>query len=152
MSTERGKVSDSGAAAVHTVSPPRAFADSNVPLYLLSETPWKAAAAQAILRAHCFVSAQVLNEITNVMRRKYRYTWTQVEHFLQTLRTQCPVEPLTVETHDLGCHIAERYRLRFFDALIAASALLAKCGTLYSEDMRHGLLLEGRLRVVNPFV
>ncbi|MDR1662142.1 MAG: PIN domain-containing protein [Azoarcus sp.] len=150
MPAKPRKVSDSG-AAVYTVSHPRAFADSNVPLYLLSETPRKAAAAQAILRAHCFISAQVLNEITNVMRQKYRYTWAQVAFFLKTLRAQCPVESLTLETHDLGRRIAERYQLQFFDALIAASALLAKCGTLYSEDMQHGLLLEGRLRIVNPF-
>jgi predicted nucleic acid-binding protein len=32
-----------------------------------------------------------------------------------------------------------------------AAALHAGCDTLYSEDMHHGLLLEGRLRVVNPF-
>jgi predicted nucleic acid-binding protein len=147
---EPGKLADSG-MAVYAVSRPRAFADSNVPLYLLSKTPRKAAAAQAVLSAPCFISVQVLNEITNVMRRKHQYTWAQVEHFLATLRAQCPVEPLTLETHDLGRRLAERYRLQFFDALIAASALLAKCDTLYSEDMQHGLLLEERLRIVDPF-
>jgi predicted nucleic acid-binding protein len=145
-----GKLSDSG-AAVYAVARSRAFADSKVPLYLLSETPRKAAVAQDILRARCFISVQVLNEISNVMRRKYQYSWAQVERFLETLRAHCPVEPLTVETHDLGRRIAERYQLQFYDALIAAAALHAECDTLYSEDMQHGLLLEGRLCIVNPF-
>jgi hypothetical protein len=35
--------------------------------------------------------------------------------------------------------------------MIAASALHAHCDTLWSEDMRHGVVLDGRLRIVNPF-
>jgi len=35
--------------------------------------------------------------------------------------------------------------------MIAAAALLAGCSTLWSEDMQDGLLIEGRLRIVNPF-
>jgi predicted nucleic acid-binding protein len=35
--------------------------------------------------------------------------------------------------------------------MIAASALHADCDTLWSEDMQDGILLEDRLRIVNPF-
>jgi hypothetical protein len=38
-----------------------------------------------------------------------------------------------------------------FDAMIAASALHADCDTLWSEDMQHGMTLENRLRIANPF-
>jgi predicted nucleic acid-binding protein len=47
--------------------------------------------------------------------------------------------------------LAERYRLSLYDAMIAAAALLAGCATLWSEDMQHGMTLDGRLRVVDPF-
>jgi predicted nucleic acid-binding protein len=36
--------------------------------------------------------------------------------------------------------------------MIVASALLADADTLYSEDMHDGLLVEGRLRIRNPFL
>lgn len=36
-------------------------------------------------------------------------------------------------------------------AMIVASALIAGCTTLWSEDMHDGLLVEGQLRIVNPF-
>jgi len=36
-------------------------------------------------------------------------------------------------------------------AMIAASALHADCDTLWSEDMQQGMVLENRLRIVNPF-
>jgi predicted nucleic acid-binding protein len=35
--------------------------------------------------------------------------------------------------------------------MIAASALHADCDTLWSEDMQHGMVLDSRLRIVNPF-
>ena len=64
----------------------------------------------------------------------------------------CPVEPLTLETHARGRLVAERYGLSVYDAMIVASALLAECDILYSEDMQDGLLIDQRLRIRNPFV
>jgi predicted nucleic acid-binding protein len=45
-----------------------------------------------------------------------------------------------------------RYHLNYWDALIVAAALLAGCDTLYTEDLQHGQVIEGRLTVVNPFL
>jgi predicted nucleic acid-binding protein len=58
---------------------------------------------------------------------------------------------LTIETHDLGKLIAERYKLSVYDAMIVAAALLGGCDTLYSEDMQDGLLIDNQLRICNPF-
>ncbi len=41
--------------------------------------------------------------------------------------------------------------LAFYDALIVASAIEARCDMLYSEDMQHGRQFGG-LTVVNPFL
>jgi predicted nucleic acid-binding protein len=34
----------------------------------------------------------------------------------------------------------------------AARDLIKKADILYSEDLSHGLVIEGRLKVINPFV
>jgi predicted nucleic acid-binding protein len=47
--------------------------------------------------------------------------------------------------------VAERYGLSVYDGLIVAAALLSQCDTLYSEDMQHRLLIDGQLRIHNPF-
>jgi predicted nucleic acid-binding protein len=39
-----------------------------------------------------------------------------------------------------------------FDSIIVASALEAGCDILYSEDMQHGQVIEGRLTIQNPFI
>ena len=47
--------------------------------------------------------------------------------------------------------VAVRYQLSHWDALIVAAALEAGCDLLYSEDMQHEQLFDGRVKVKNPF-
>jgi predicted nucleic acid-binding protein len=47
--------------------------------------------------------------------------------------------------------LAERHYLSTWDAMIVASALHADCETLWSEDMQDGMVVDGRLRIANPF-
>lgn len=128
-----------------------AFIDSNVVLYLLSADPARAERAEAVLARDAVISVQVLNEVANVTRRKLRMPWRETDELLNLLRALCRIEPLTLETHDRGRRLAERYGLSIYDAMIAASALLAGCTTLFSEDMQDGLLIERKLRIRNPF-
>jgi predicted nucleic acid-binding protein len=78
-------------------------------------------------------------------------SWNETHAFLEMLRGLLTVHPLTVETHETGLALAERYGLSTYDAMIAASALHARCDTLWSEDMQHGMALTEGLRIVNPF-
>jgi predicted nucleic acid-binding protein len=50
-----------------------------------------------------------------------------------------------------GLALAERYGLSVYDAMIAASALDAGCDTLWSEGLQDGMVMDGKLRIVNPF-
>jgi predicted nucleic acid-binding protein len=127
------------------------FADTNVILYLLDAGP-KADRAEVILARGPRISVQVLNETLVNSRRKAGLTWEETGAFLAAIQSLCPVEALTVQTHEIGRALAERYMLSIYDAMIVASALIAGCTTLWSEDMQDGLLIEEQLRVVNPFV
>jgi len=52
---------------------------------------------------------------------------------------------------DYALGLWERYRFSWYDSLIVAAALHSGCGTLYTEDMQHGMEIDG-LRIVNPFL
>ncbi|MFZ0838377.1 MAG: PIN domain-containing protein [Xanthobacteraceae bacterium] len=130
---------------------PASFFDSNVILYIASGDHAKADRAEAAVAAGGAISVQVLNELTNVARRKMQMSWTETHAFLNMLRALLTVHPLTVEIHETGLKLAERYGLSTYDAMIAASALHAGCDTLWSEDMQHGMALAEGLRIVNPF-
>ena len=129
-----------------------AFVDTNILLYLLSKDPAKAQRAREIVGERPTISVQVLNEITNVARRKLDLGWQEIDEFLILLRALCPVKAVTEQSHDLGRRISERYQLSVYDGLIVASALIAGCAVLYSEDMQAGLRIERSLTVVNPFL
>jgi len=62
-----------------------------------------------------------------------------------------PVEPLTIDIHDAGLVVAERYGFAIYDAMIEASAPRAGCDTLWSENMQGGMVLDNQLRIVDPF-
>ncbi len=127
------------------------FLDSNVVLYLLSSDASKQLITQEILRSKGTISVQVLNEITNVLRRKLRYTWAQTHEVITALQAMCEVVPLRLEGHNLGRALAERYGFSVYDAMIVSAAVLSGAHILYSEDMQHELVIESRLTIVNPY-
>ena len=130
---------------------PASFFDTNVLVYLASGNAAKADRAEAIIAGGGSISVQVLNEFANVARRKMQMSWDETHALLNTLRGLLTVHPVTVETHEAGLRIAERYGLSLYDSMIAASALGAGCDTLWSEDMQHGMKLDEGLRIANPF-
>jgi predicted nucleic acid-binding protein len=127
------------------------FFDTNVLLYLLSGDAAKADRAEAVLARGGTISVQVLNEFAAVASRKLGLSYAEIREVLESVRAVCAVVPITLETHDLGLQIAERYGFALYDALIVAAALLAGCATLYSEDLQDGQTIDGRLVVRNPF-
>jgi predicted nucleic acid-binding protein len=131
---------------------PGSFFDTNVLLYIASGDPAKADRVERLLGEGGAISVQVLNEIANVTRRKMRMSWTETHAFLSMLRGLLTVHPVTSETHEGGLTMAERHNLSAYDAMIVASALDAGCDTLWSEDMHHGMVIDARMRIVNPFL
>ena len=113
--------------------------------------PVKADQAETAITAGGAINVQVLNELASVARRKMRMSWTDTRMFLSMLRGLLTVHPVTIETHETGLALAERYALSTYDAMIAAAALHAGCDTLWSEDMQHEMALDEGLRIVNPF-
>jgi predicted nucleic acid-binding protein len=130
---------------------PGNFFDTNVLIYLASQDAAKADRAEAVISDGGAISVQVLNELANVARRKMKMSWQDTHAFLSLLRGLLNVHPLAVETHETGLALAERYNLAIYDAMIAASALAADCDRLWSEDMQDGMVIDGRLRIVDPF-
>src|SRR5690606_6568483 len=131
---------------------PDSFLDSHVILYVAGHDPAKAERAEDLLAEGGVISVQVLNEIANVTRRKMGLDWPETHALLEAVRGLLDVVPLTIDIHDAGLAIAERYRLSIYDAMIVAAARAAGCTTLWSEDMQHGLSIDGTLRILNPFL
>lgn len=132
------------------------FADSNVLVYAYNDgEPRKQALAQGLLRqpGRC-ISTQVLQEFCNVLKRRIGFDWPTVASSLDEVSKNfggsvSVNSPVTVQD---ALRIAAWYQLSFYDSLTLAAALECGCKTLYSEDMHHGLIIDGVLTIRNPFI
>ena len=127
------------------------FFDTNVLLYLLSADAAKADRVEETLAAGATISVQVLNEFASVALRKLGMQAAEVRDALEPIITVCKVVPLTIEIHQSGLQLAERYGFSFYDALIVAAAIDSGCTTLITEDLQHGQVIAGTLTISNPF-
>jgi predicted nucleic acid-binding protein len=127
------------------------FFDTSVLLYLLSGDTAKADRVETLLSTRGVVSVQVLNEFAVVALRKLKMPLNEIREILETIRAVCAVEPITVETHDRGLAVLERYRFSLYDSMLVATALIAGAKIIYSEDLQHGQVIDDQLRVTNPF-
>jgi predicted nucleic acid-binding protein len=129
----------------------RAFVDTNILIYLNSPNERNYQKACALLGVGGVISVQVLNEYCSVCRRKYNRHWSTIAEACEDFSRAFEVYDLTIESQILARVYASRYGYSIYDANILASAKLAGCDTLWSEDMAHGQVIEG-VRITNPFV
>lgn len=133
----------------------RSFIDTNVLIYAeANDVPAKQMAALALLkRLHedgtGTLSTQILQEYCNVMIKKLKLPYPHIRAQLD-LHAQFAVVQVTPAIIRAALDLHQTRSLGFFDAAVVASAQIAGCTTLYSDDMNAGEQIAG-LRIVNPF-
>jgi predicted nucleic acid-binding protein len=131
--------------------PGRRFFDTNILVYAFAANDPRSARAEVLIAEGGVISVQVLNEFTNVTRRKLDWDWKQVEASLSVIRELLGVaRPLTADLHAKAVALARDFELSFYDALIVAAAMDSDCDLLCSEDLQHGQRF-GAVTVENPF-
>lgn len=130
------------------------FLDTNILVfaYSFTELEKQNIARQIIINSNSFISTQVLQELTNTLTRKFKFSYKDALKALTECADNNNVHTNTENTIVQACTIAERYGFSFYDSLIISAALECDCSTLYSEDLNHGQLIEKRLKIVNPFL
>jgi predicted nucleic acid-binding protein len=140
---------------------PISFTDSNIWLYSLMIDPSSGdpddirkqnIASKLIRQIQPTISTQVINETCSILMRKAKFEEVQIREVVEAFTSICAIVELTTDTLLQASKLRSRYGFSFWDGLIVASALEANASILYSEDMQAGLLVEGKLTIVNPFV
>jgi len=126
------------------------FFDTNILVYAFLDVE-KRPRALELLSEGGIISVQVLNEFTNVARKKHGRTWLEIEAALEAIHDRLAhVVSITTQTHAAAIVLARDHGFAFYDALIVAAAIEAGCDTLHSEDMQDGRMIGG-LTIRNPF-
>ncbi|MBO9561570.1 MAG: PIN domain-containing protein [Niastella sp.] len=129
------------------------FLDSNILVYSYSnsEIQKQEIARQLIADNNSFISTQVLQELCNIITRKFNFTYEQAAI---AIKESCQNNCLHINSADTliyACQIARKYSFSLYDCLIISAALESHCSILYSEDLQHGQAIEGKLTIKNPF-
>lgn len=128
-----------------------AFLDTNILVYAQQTGP-KAVISRDLIAQGGTINVQVLNELTNVLRKKGNRSWRDIELVLDDVDNALdPALPLTAATTRAALALARDHGFAYYDALIVAAAIEAGCDTLYSEDLQHGRNIGG-LTIINPFL
>jgi predicted nucleic acid-binding protein len=131
--------------------PVRVFLDSNVLIYSVGDNEPRRQLAEELIAAGAVVSAQVIAETAAVLRRKFGLAPAAVLAILEAVLPRVECRPIDADTVRSALRLAERLGYSHYDSQILAAALAADCGILYSEDMQHGQVIDGKLTIVNPF-
>jgi predicted nucleic acid-binding protein len=133
----------------------RSFVDTNVFVYSQdSSAPEKQARASTLLtslgRSQLLViSPQVIVEFFHVLRRKFGLE-TLAAHRAASALLAFEVVHQNSNVVEDALNLAALQGLSIWDSMIVAAALSARCETLYTEALQHGLSIRG-LRIENPF-
>lgn len=133
------------------------FVDSNIWIYALTiqqnQQKQKTEQAESTIKVHSVivVSTQVINEVCVNLLKKAAFTESEVRDIADDFYTQCTVIDIGKDVIRHASFLREQYRFSYWDSLIVASALAGGAAHLYTEDMHDGLVVDGRLTIVNPF-
>ena len=131
-----------------------AFFDTNIFIYLYADNErGKQKISKEIVNkaGKCITSTQILNEINNVMIRKWRMTAETVKTIQMDVRRISEVAYINEDTIDKAVDLTARYGFSYYDCLMLASALEKNCDVVYTEDMNDGQIINNTLKIVNPF-
>lgn len=131
------------------------FLDTNVLIYSvdgkepIKQPTARAIVAKAIDEGGFLLSAQVLNEFSNIALGKLKMTIPEVRDFI-SMFSRIGTVPLATDWTDKALLIKERYGIQFFDSLLLVAASENGCNKILTEDLADGQFYCG-VKAVNPF-
>ena len=141
----------------------KVFIDTNIWIYGLTESKLKVDKGKREISLKLFenlvekgssicISMQVVNECHwNFVKRFDIEDMLAIKLIQENIISISEVKDITLSVYELSNRIRHKYNLSFWDSLIVASALENECSILYTEDLQHEQVIEGKLKIINPF-
>ncbi|MDQ3019664.1 MAG: PIN domain-containing protein [Bacteroidota bacterium] len=128
------------------------FYDSNILIYLVdNDFEKKKKASSLLINDYSYISTQAVNENVNICITKLKLNKEEAFNHGKFLLDKFNLIIIDKEIINKAFEISMKYGYSYWDSLIISSALEKDCDILYSEDMQHSQVIDGRLKIVNPF-
>lgn len=142
----------------------RLFIDTNIWIYAFLETFDKKSADSIkrkiilkkiknhLMTDDIYTSIQAINEFHWILNRKYKIDEKIINKKVNSIIEISEVNVLNIETYLNSYKLREKYSVSFWDSLMLSSALLSDCHIFYSEDLQNEIIINKKLKIVNPFL
>ncbi|MDR0613824.1 MAG: PIN domain-containing protein [Dysgonamonadaceae bacterium] len=127
----------------------RIFIDSNIWVYLFAEESSEKRATSKLFimenaaNAIFVISWQVINEVINILKRKNKFTESDLRFVMSSMAKICIIQDFSEEILHNASLLREKHSFSFWDSLIIATAATAKCDVVISEDMQNDRIIFG---------
>ena len=136
----------------------KAFFDTNILAYEFDKSEHRTQALAVNLinewrpSGRMIISTQVLQELYVVLTQKLKPPLKE-EIAEEIIQNYSKLDVVIVDPSLIlnGISIKRKYKISFWDALIVAASRRAGCKILFTEDLSHGMRIEG-IEIVNPFL
>ena len=135
----------------------RVFIDTNILAYAhIQNEKHKHNAAINLLKetlngSRIWLSTQILSEFYSALN-KNKCEHETIVGFINLMIQQFNIFPVTLDVVERALSIKSRYSFSYWDSLMLSAALECDCETVYTEDLQHNQVIDGRLTIINPFV
>ncbi len=131
----------------------KVFFDSNILIYLVdNDLEKKQKTSSLLLDEKSYISTQVINENVNICLKKLKLTKDQTFTHGRFLIENFNLVLIDKETIYQAFEIMNKYLYSYWDCLIISAAIKCNSTILYSEDMQNKQMIEGKLKIVNPYI
>ena len=129
------------------------FIDSNIFLYAFCDKSIskQITAKNIILNGAQTISIQVINEVSSNLIKKLHFNEVEVCCFINNCYDRYIVVNINKNVFNKASDLRSNNQFSYYDSVIVASALIAQCKILYSEDIKHGQRIDNLLEIINPF-
>lgn len=128
--------------------------DTNVLLYAFDNKDIKKQnVALDLLLKRPFVTQLVLFEFIKILERKWKKDKKEVIKLTIKIFDEL-VFPLSQHSdiYNYAHFLALKYNYGLSDIFILSDSILNDCTILYSEDMCNGMIVDKKLKIINPFL
>ena len=96
-------------------------------------------------------SIQCINELHNVLNRKYGVADKEIAQYINGICEISEVIPLNIDVYWKALDLIKKFKFSFWDSLIASAAVLNDVEIIYSEDFQNNLEIKKNLTILIPF-
>ena len=93
----------------------------------------------------------MINEVCVNLIKKAQYDEPGIRQLINSFYNRYTVIIVDKSLLLRASEYREQLQVSYWDSLIVSSAIIGGAEILYSEDMTDGMVIEGRLTIINPF-